>query len=251
VASDLRFITIASSWSPTSSGCGDLGVNICERVLELNEEPPMRSNPGMLLMGERAESMVRDAPRRLRAARPERAQQVIARDKVVTASTPQMVRGLLTYMMEDPRNIYRATRLQSIAKYLERIGDHATNVAEMVVFMVKVQETSATWAAAGPSAFRSIRHASIARPFRRGNRRSTLAERSASRSPSPCCREIPRHRPISMLLSPADDEPRDLELAGVRPGAASVTSPRRPMKVETWWETAVAKATSSAWKGRS
>jgi phosphate transport system protein len=43
----------------------------------------------------------------------------------------------MTYMMEDPRNIYRATRVQSVAKYLERVGDHACNLAEMVVFMVE------------------------------------------------------------------------------------------------------------------
>jgi phosphate transport system protein len=49
----------------------------------------------------------------------------------------QVFRELLTYMMENSKNVYRATRLQSIAKYLERIGDHATNLAEMVVFMVK------------------------------------------------------------------------------------------------------------------
>ena len=62
---------------------------------------------------------------------------MLARDQVVDAFYSQIFRELLTYMMEDPRNIYRATRIQSIAKYLERIGDHATNLAEMVVFMVK------------------------------------------------------------------------------------------------------------------
>ncbi len=66
------------------------------------------------------------------AADVERAQRVIARDKNVDAYYAQIFRELLTYMMEDPRNIFRATRLQSIAKYLERIGDHATNLAEMV-----------------------------------------------------------------------------------------------------------------------
>jgi phosphate transport system protein len=68
---------------------------------------------------------------------PDRAQAVIARDKVVDEQYVQLFRELLTYMMENPRNIYRATRLQSIGKYLERIADHATNLAEMVVFMVR------------------------------------------------------------------------------------------------------------------
>jgi phosphate transport system protein len=67
----------------------------------------------------------------------ERARQVIERDRMVDAYYGQIFRELLTYMMEDPRNIYRTTRVQSVAKYLERVGDHATNLAEMVVFMVR------------------------------------------------------------------------------------------------------------------
>ena len=62
---------------------------------------------------------------------------MLERDRIVDAYYGQIFRELLTYMMEDTHNIYRAIRAQSIAKYLERIGDHATNVAEMVVFMVK------------------------------------------------------------------------------------------------------------------
>ena len=67
----------------------------------------------------------------------ERATEVLDRDRILDDIYGQLFRELLTYMMEDPRNIYRATRIQSIAKYLERIGDHAANLAEMVVFMVK------------------------------------------------------------------------------------------------------------------
>ena len=63
------------------------------------------------------------------------AEDVLNRDDELDALKTQIFRELLTYMLEDPRNIYRAIRAQSIAKYLERIGDHATNLAEMVVFM--------------------------------------------------------------------------------------------------------------------
>jgi phosphate transport system protein len=80
--------------------------------------------------------MLRDALDAFVAADAERAQLVIERDSVLDAYYADTFRVLLTYMMEDPRNIYRATRVQSIAKYLERIGDHATNLAESVVFMV-------------------------------------------------------------------------------------------------------------------
>src|SRR5262249_6615881 len=81
--------------------------------------------------------MVREALDAFVASDVERAQHVIDQDRIVDAYYTQMFRELLTYMMEDPRNIYRATRLQSIAKYLERIGDHETNLAAVVVFMVK------------------------------------------------------------------------------------------------------------------
>src|SRR5204862_7705074 len=84
-----------------------------------------------------AQGMVREALDAFVARDAERAQAVIDRDREVDAYYGQIFRELLTYMMEDARNIYRATRVQSVAKYLERIGDHATNLAEMVVFMVK------------------------------------------------------------------------------------------------------------------
>jgi len=84
--------------------------------------------------------MVREALDAFVAGDAEHAQRVLEQDRVVDAFYGQIFRELLTYMMEDPRNIYRATRVQSIAKYLERIGDHATNLAEMVVFMVKGQD---------------------------------------------------------------------------------------------------------------
>ena len=137
VASDLRFITIALKLVTDLERIGDLGVNICERVLELNQEPPLKPVTNLRNMADAAQGMVREALDAFVAGDAERAQQVIARDAVVDESYHQIFRELLTYMMEDPRNIYRATRLQSIAKYLERIGDHATNLAEMVVFMVK------------------------------------------------------------------------------------------------------------------
>jgi len=67
----------------------------------------------------------------------DRAQHVIEQDREVDAYYGQIFRELITYMMEDPRTISRANRVQAIAKYVERIGDHATNLAEIVVFMVK------------------------------------------------------------------------------------------------------------------
>ena len=137
VASDLRFITMALKLVTDLERIGDLGVNICERVVELNAEPPLKPYVDMPHMARVVPEMLHEALDAFVAADADRAQRVIVRDRNVDAYYMQIFRELLTYMMEDPRNIFRATRLQSIAKYLERIGDHVTNLGEMVVFMVK------------------------------------------------------------------------------------------------------------------
>lgn len=137
VASDLRFITIALKLVTDLERMGDLCVNICERVLELNEEAPLKQYVDLQKMAEVAQGMVREALDAFVQRDAEKAQHVIEKDSLLDASYADIFRVLLTYMMEDPRNIYRATRVQSIAKYLERIGDHSTNLAESVVFMVR------------------------------------------------------------------------------------------------------------------
>jgi phosphate transport system protein len=137
VASDLRFITMALKLVTDLERIGDLGVNICERVVELNAEPPLKPYVDMPNMAREVQEMLHEALDAFVAADADRAQRVIVRDRNIDAYYTQIFRELLTYMMEDPRNIFRATRLQSIAKYLERIGDHVTNLGEMVVFMVK------------------------------------------------------------------------------------------------------------------
>jgi phosphate transport system protein len=137
VASDLRFITMALKLVTDLERIGDLGVNICERVIELNAEPPLKPYVDMPNMARDVQEMLHEALDAFVAADADRAQRVIVRDRNIDAYYSQIFRELLTYMMEDPRNIFRATRLQSIAKYLERIGDHVTNLGEMVVFMVK------------------------------------------------------------------------------------------------------------------
>jgi phosphate transport system protein len=137
VASDLRFLTMALKLVTDLERIGDLGVNISERVVELNAEPPLKPYVDLPNMAREVQEMLHEALDAFVAADVDHAQQVIERDRTVDAYYSQIFRELLTYMMEDPRNIFRATRLQSIAKYLERIGDHVTNLGEMVVFMVK------------------------------------------------------------------------------------------------------------------
>jgi phosphate transport system protein len=137
VASDLRFVTMALKVVTDLERMGDLGVNICERVLELNEEPPLKPWVEVVDMADAAREMLREALDAFVAGDADRAQAIVKRDSKVDAYYATIFRELLTYMMENPRNIYRATRVQSIAKYIERIADHATNLAEMVVFMVR------------------------------------------------------------------------------------------------------------------
>ena len=140
VASDLRFITLVLKVVTDLERIADLGVNICERVLELNSEPQLKPYVDIPHMGREAQSMLREVLDAFVAKDPERARKIIDRDQVVDALYAQVFRELLTFMMESAHNVYRATRLQSIAKYLERMADHTTNLAEMVIFMVDGQD---------------------------------------------------------------------------------------------------------------
>jgi phosphate transport system protein len=136
-ASDLRFITLALKVSTDLERIGDLCVNIAERTLELNEEPQLKPYIDLPKMAEAAEGMIVDALEAFLRGDATLAQEVTRRDDVVDQLNVQVFRELLTFMMEDPKTISRATRLMFIGKYLERMGDHATNIAEMVIFMVK------------------------------------------------------------------------------------------------------------------
>lgn len=137
VASDLRFITTALKLVTDLERIGDLGVNICERVIELNGEPMLAPYLSLSRMAELVGGMVRGALDAFVDSDVDAARRIIEQDRTADAYYSQIFRTLLTYMMEDPRNISRALRVLSIARYLERVGDHATNLSELVVFMVK------------------------------------------------------------------------------------------------------------------
>jgi phosphate transport system protein len=149
VASDLRFITTALKIVTDLERIGDLCVNICERVVELNEEPPLPSfrpdgaEPSgnavgdLTSLADEAVALVHDALDALVARDVTKAKALLGRDALIDEHYGQIFRGVLDLMARDPGAIYRATRVQSIAKYLERIADHATNIAETVVFLVK------------------------------------------------------------------------------------------------------------------
>jgi len=146
VASDLRFITTTMKLVTDLERVGDLGVNICERVVELAAEPPLPATTSVTRIAEAALAMLHDSLDAFVDRDSAKAEEVIARDNAVDAYYAQLFPELLQVMMNDPSAVYRATRLQSIAKYLERIADHATNVAEMVVFMVRGKDVRHAWA---------------------------------------------------------------------------------------------------------
>ncbi len=136
-ASDLRFITTGLKITTDLERIGDNAVNICERALELNEEPQLKPYVDLPRMAEIAQSMVKDQPRRLHARR-HRARPA-ASSSATTRSICSTTRSTASCSATWPRirtTIGGATRLLFVSKYLERIADHATNIAEMVVFMV-------------------------------------------------------------------------------------------------------------------
>jgi phosphate transport system protein len=137
VASDLRFLASALKLVTDLERIGDLVANICDRVVELDDEPPMRPYGSLQLMASATSAMVHDALAAFVARDARRAKELLERDRVVDDYYRQLFGELLAEMMADGKNVYRATRLQSIAKYLERIADHATNIAERVVFLVE------------------------------------------------------------------------------------------------------------------
>jgi phosphate transport system protein len=136
-ASDLRFITTSLKITTDLERIGDSAVNISERVLELNEEPQLKPYIDIPRMATIAQSMVKDSVDAFMRDDPDLAEEVVDRDDEVDALNYQIYRELLSYMVEDPSSIARATRILFVSKNLERVADHATNIAEMVVYMVK------------------------------------------------------------------------------------------------------------------
>ena len=136
-ARDLRFITTAMKISTELERISDLAENICERAIELTEEPQLKPYIDIPIMAERATRMVGEALDAFVRGDSVLARQVSAEDDAVDELTEQLFRELLSFMMENPQTITRAIRLSFVSKYLERIADHATNVAELVVYMVE------------------------------------------------------------------------------------------------------------------
>jgi phosphate transport system protein len=136
-ARDLRFITTAIKINYDLERIGDMAVNICERVLELNQEPQLKPYIDLPLMTDIAQNMVKEALDAFLNEDVKLALKVTRDDEKVDQYLEQISRELLTYMAQDPKTITRASRILFIAKYLERMADHAVNTAELVLFMME------------------------------------------------------------------------------------------------------------------
>jgi len=136
VAMDLRFILAVSRINNDLERIGDQAVNIAQSALRILRHPQVKPYVDLPRMSEIAEGMVRDSLNALVRSDVDLARNVLARDDQVDLLRDQMFRELLTYMMENSAVVFPAFELILVAKNLERIGDHATNIAEDVIYIV-------------------------------------------------------------------------------------------------------------------
>jgi phosphate transport system protein len=137
MADDLREVVAALKMAGVVERIGDYAKNIAKRVPAIEDTPNLRPLSMLPEMGRMAGEMVHTALDAFVARDPKKAVEVCERDRAVDDFYNSIFRVLLTFMIEDPQNITPATHLLFVAKNLERIGDHATNIAEMVYFAAK------------------------------------------------------------------------------------------------------------------
>jgi phosphate transport system protein len=140
LAIDLRLITAAMKINADLERIGDQAVNIAENVIKLLPQPPLKPLIDIPRMAELAQQMTRDALDAFVKKDPALARDVLRRDDEVDSLKDQVFRELLTYMMADPGTIQRALSLILISRNIERIADHATNIAEDVIFLVEAKD---------------------------------------------------------------------------------------------------------------
>jgi phosphate transport system protein len=134
---DLRFITTGLKITTDLERIGDMSVNLSERALELNQEPQLKPYIDIPRMARIAQRMIRESLDAFVREDTDLALKVCKDDEEIDQLNSQIFREVISFMIEDPHTINRAMKISSISKYLERMADHATNIAEMVIFMVK------------------------------------------------------------------------------------------------------------------
>lgn len=140
VAFDLRFLLMVTRINTELERIGDQACNMCENVRLLVEEPELKKLVDLPRMAEIAGEMVQGALAAFRQGDTQAAHAIIRRDNEVDALNDQIFRELLTYMLSDSRTITRSLALILTARSLERIADHATNIAEEVIYVVKGED---------------------------------------------------------------------------------------------------------------
>lgn len=133
-AVDLRLIMGMYKIVSDLERIGDEAKNIAERSILLAQEPPLKPYVNLTLMASNVKSMIEDAALSFFQRDVELAKKVIERDDMVDELYHQVQRELITYMLEDPRNIKRSIHLSFVARHFERMADHAENIAEMTIY---------------------------------------------------------------------------------------------------------------------
>ena len=152
MAVDLRAIVAAVKINTDLERVGDLAVNIAEAVRRYLQHPPVKKLIDIPRMAEIAQKMLRESLDAFVRRDVELAQGVLNQDDLLDTLKTQVFRELLTYMLQDQTKIEPALDLILISRHLERIGDHATNVAEDVIFMVSARDVRHHPPVAGPPA---------------------------------------------------------------------------------------------------
>lgn len=137
MASDLRTVVASLRIATDLERIGDYAANIAKRTLALNVSPTVKPAAGVLRMGKIVQSIVNDVLDAYADRNADRAAAIRERDTEVDELYTSLFRELLTYMMEDPRNITACTHVLFMSKNLERMGDHATNIAETIYYIVR------------------------------------------------------------------------------------------------------------------
>lgn len=144
LASDLRLITVAMKISQNLERVGDEATTIARRALELNKEPQLKAYVDIPRMATLALDMLKDALDSFVNKHPDKAILIIPRDKEVDEINRHLYRELSSYMIETPSNVTRCLNLMTVCKSLERIADHAANIAEEVVYLYQARDVRHT-----------------------------------------------------------------------------------------------------------
>jgi phosphate transport system protein len=140
VATDCRFMLAASKISSNLERIGDQATSIVRRARDLNKEPLLKPLIDIPMMADLGLEMLRDSITGFIEAKSDLAVEIIARDKAVDEINKQLARELTSYMIEDPKTITRALNLLLVARCLERVADHAANIAEDVFYLYRGED---------------------------------------------------------------------------------------------------------------